>query len=368
MLRKKIGKGKRSKMQFEIGLSKDSRIRLNHPKNMEMAERIVVDLKRTFGDWLIEAEVNAEPTQSPSGFKYEAKLAFSREIGGADSDRNIAVAYCNRIAPVHGFLCNETPDASGGVQMEELPPLTEEILQTYFGHIYDREAHIRLIHDSLRSAVASKFKVRHHLLLKGLPACAKTVLIKAFIDWLGPVYFFNLNAPALTKAGLEDQLIDRAIAHTLPPFIYCEEIEKTGPENVIPLLGVMDERAILQKTNARVGNIVVEVPCLVIATCNDEALLRRVGDGALFSRFSFKLTCGRPSAGTMRKILQDECEKIEGDQKWVGLVMSFLEEYKGILPDHDDPRQAKAFLSGGERLVTGEFFRDYLSVTGIDPL
>lgn len=54
---------------------------------------------------------------------------------------------------------------------EMLPPLTDDVMKTYFHRIYDREAHIRIVYDNIRVAVRTGFKTRHHILLKGPPAC-----------------------------------------------------------------------------------------------------------------------------------------------------------------------------------------------------
>ena len=137
--------------------------------------------------------------------------------------------------------------------------------------------------------------------------------------------------------------------------------------NLNALLQIMDVRGEIQKTNFNIGNQIHAAPVLVWATCNDEGLLRKQADGAVWSRFSIKPKCERPTQSLMARILQDECRFIEGKQEWVDAILEFL--YKGLggnLEDYDDPRQAKALLIGGDRLLDGTFFRDIIELNGLD--
>jgi hypothetical protein len=52
------------------------------------------------------------------------------------------------------------------------PPLTAEVLRTHFRGIYERDAHIRLIHDSVRAFARTLKLARGHVLLKGKPGGA----------------------------------------------------------------------------------------------------------------------------------------------------------------------------------------------------
>lgn len=258
------------------------------------------------------------------------------------------------------------------LQDVELPPLTDEVMRKYFSRIYDRESHIRIVHDNLKVALKTKFKTRHHILLKGPPACAKTELFLAFIDWLGDGLIESIDASTMTKAGLERLLLEKADSGTLKPILLLEEIEKCHPDNVSALIQVMDARGKIQRVNAhtvRDGDGVADCKIVVWSTCNDEEELRKAHRGAIWSRFGNKLDCQRPDRALMNKILHREVQEIGGKVEWVPLVLTFcfdeLSKLEKFRDQYDDPRFARALLVGGDRLVDGSYFKDFRKVCGI---
>jgi MoxR-like ATPase len=358
-------------LQFEVHVQKIARVRLNESKARTQVNRLHEYMSKQFPAWDVELIYDHEPEKREADYVYNATLLFSREIedeSQRDHTRSSAIAICIQYAPLCEYWsCMDMLDEGESFNFEdwEVPELTDEVLNTYFGHIYEREPHIRIIHDSLKLASKTNFRTRHHILLRGKPACAKTILFLAFRDWLGPHCFMQISATSATKAGLEKELMTKAQTRTLPPILIVEEIEKTHPDNLNGLLQVMDTRGQIQKTNFFIGNQIAECPVLVWATCNDEALLRKFADGALWSRFEIKPKCERPGRELMERILLDECESIEGDPKWVEAIIKFLFEVGDRLEDHDDPRLAKALLVGGDRLLDGSFQKDYLAVNGL---
>jgi MoxR-like ATPase len=250
------------------------------------------------------------------------------------------------------------PPKSPFLEGEPLPPLTPDVYAKYFKRIYDRESHIRIIYDHLCLAVRTGFKTRHHTLLKGKPACAKTELFLSFIDWLGDSLIEQVDASTMTKAGLERMLLDKANDGELKPILIMEEVEKTPIENVSCLIQVMDARGKIQRTNAntvRDGGGIADCPIVIWGTCNDEAHLEKFHDGALWSRFSNKLDCYRPDRDLMERILMREVEEIQGKPEWVSPVLRFcydeLVQHKKFASDFDDPRFARSLLAGGDRLL-----------------
>lgn len=248
----------------------------------------------------------------------------------------------------------------------QLPPLDDNVMRQHFSRIYDREAHIRIIHDNLRVAVRTGFKTRHHLLLKGPPACAKTEMFLSFIDWLGEDLIEAIDGGTMTKAGLERLLLDKAQSGTLKPILLLEEIEKCHPDNVACLIQVMDARGKIQRVNAntvRDGGGTAECKIIVWGTCNDEDELKKFHKGAIWSRFSNKMDCERPDRELMRKILMREVAEINGKEEWVDPVLKFcfdeLAAISRFAGDFDDPRVARAMLVGGDRLLDGSYFADY---------
>lgn len=240
----------------------------------------------------------------------------------------------------------------------ELPELTEEVMATRFGHIYDREPHIRLIYDNLNTAVKSKFKKRNHILLKGKPACAKTVLFLSFIDWLGDDLIEAVDASTMTKAGLERLLLEKSHAGTLKPILILEEIEKCHPENLSCLIQVMDGRGRIQRVNAntvRDGNGEAAAEIILWGTCNNEDQLLKFHSGAIHSRFGVQPECDRPDRTLMERILQDEVRDLKGDVAWVEPVLDFcfgeLAQNPKFVEKYNDPRFAKSLLASGKRLL-----------------
>lgn len=264
-----------------------------------------------------------------------------------------------------------SPYASG----DDLPPLTEDVLEAYFSRIYDREAHIRIIYDNLRTAVRTNFKTRHHILLKGKPACAKSELYLAFIDWLGDDFIESVDASTMTKAGLERMLLDKASSGTLKPILVLEEIEKCAPENISCLIQVMDARGKIQRVNAntvRDGETSQRAPLIVWSTCNDEKGLQSFHDGAIWSRFGNKLHCQRPDRTLMTRILNREIQEINGNPDWVDVAIKFCFDELQNLPqfkeEFDDPRFARALLAGGDRLLDDGpegYLADFRKATGL---
>lgn len=267
--------------------------------------------------------------------------------------------------PAPRLFSELAPAARGGGSIESqlpddfvLPDLTDEVLSTHFGHIYDRDPHIRLIYDNLKTAHKTNFKTRHHILLKGKPACAKTVLFLSFIDWLGDDLIEPIDASTMTKAGLERLLMEKSNAGTLKPILVLEEIEKCHPENLSCLIQVMDSRGKIQRVNAntvRDGETSADAKIVVWATCNDENELMKFHSGALHSRFGVQPECDRPDRTLMCKILTDEVKQIEGNEAWIEPVLDFcygeLAHVGKFKDKFDDPRFARSLLASGDRLL-----------------
>jgi hypothetical protein len=103
---------------------------------------------------------------------------------------------------------------------------------------------------------------------------------------------------------------------------------------------------------------------LVFATCNDETLVRRWRNGAIWSRFAKKLHCARPSLELMRRILLDTVERVGGNPAWADKAMEFAYE---VMPEvmgfvMDDPREIKGLLDGRDRLLDGSYQLDLLAI------
>ncbi|MDB5342483.1 MAG: hypothetical protein JWP89_860 [Schlesneria sp.] len=253
-----------------------------------------------------------------------------------------------------------------------LPELHDDANRRFFAGVYEREPHIRMIHDAMRAYVRSGGEQRSHVLLEGKPACAKTILFERFKkfyeqdapDGIERVAF--IDGPTMSKAGLENWLLELAVANKLPEVICIEEIEKQHMDNLLTLLSVMGSGYIM-KTNARIGRMKQLAKCVIWATCNDKQLLKDFRDGALWSRFTHKLHCRRPSRELMTRIIRDKVANTNGDPRWAEAAIEFA--YDGMTAAVGqpmlDPRAILGLLDGAERLLDGSYQADYLATFSI---
>lgn len=259
-----------------------------------------------------------------------------------------------------------------------VPPLTDEVMANYFAGVYERDEHIRVIHDAVVNHVAtlaawkkdeSAEIARSHVLLKGKPAGAKTRVFECFRRWYetacpGAERISFVDMHTATRAGIENYLLDRAEHGELGDIVVFEEIEKLQPlDNLLPLVSLMGSGHV-SKLNAHIGHRRQLANVLVWATCNDEGLIRRWRNGAIWSRFAKKLHCPRPSRELMKRILLDTIERIGGDPDWVDLALSFAYD---VVPKvtglpMDDPREIKGLLDGRDRLLDFSYQQDLLTI------
>ena len=119
--------------------------------------------------------------------------------------------------PVTALVVEDEPR-----QMFELPDLDDNAYRKFFDGVYEREAHIRMIHDSMKAYARSGGEQRSHVLLVGQPACCKTVLLERF-----KVFYEQgsntdvervavIDGPTMSKAGLENWMMELAVEGKLP--------------------------------------------------------------------------------------------------------------------------------------------------------
>lgn len=218
----------------------------------------------------------------------------------------------------------------------------------FFSHLYDREAQIAITLSAIRAYAQSNFEERFHAILYGPPACGKTEILRSFTRWLGEETVLHFDGTSTTKAGAERILLE---TQHIPPILMVEEIEKTDPDSLRWLLGVLDHRGEVRKiTHHMVAHRRVQLLCL--ATVNDLPLFKRVMDGALESRFAHKIHCPRPSREVLRKILEREIGAHGGNADWIDPALAWcLDEEKT-----SDPRRVIAVcMSGRDDLLTGQY-------------
>lgn len=233
-------------------------------------------------------------------------------------------------------------------------PMPAEILP-FFGHIYERDPQIRIVHSSLKAAQASNFEQRNHCLLWGKPGCGKTETVLAFEKLVGPENVIKLDATSTTKAGAENLLLELSV---VPPILLIEELEKCNPLNLPWLLGILDQRGEIIKTNARIGSQRKQAKCLCVATVNNLNDLTSMMSGALASRFQHKIYFPRPNRAIMEKILMREIGKVKGDAAWIKPILDYVFGIEKV----NDPRRAIALLDGREKWLTDEYKKDLMAI------
>jgi MoxR-like ATPase len=221
---------------------------------------------------------------------------------------------------------------------------------SFFDHIYDREAQIREVLASIATARETDMEVRNHLLLYGPPGCGKTEICLSIWKMFGDLAVKRLDATATTKAGAEKLLLEM---DAIPPIVILEEAEKVNEGNLPWLLGILDDRGEIIKTNARVGSVSRPAKCLVIVTVNNIQKFRSFHEGALCNRFSVPLYCPMPDRALLRRILEREVVRIpDGNPAWIDPALDFALDVEKTY----QARRIKAIMTNGrDRLLDGSY-------------
>jgi len=249
--------------------------------------------------------------------------------------------------------------------VDTIPPAIERPIGTInldlpedtFSRIYGRESQIRRIVDAISVGKDTNWLKRKHTLLSGPPGCGKTETMLTLAHALGKegeswIWF---DATSTSKAGAIESLMK---APVLPPILFVEEIEKVQESSLRWLLSVMDERGEIRRTNYRVGSQVKSARLTIIATANNVDILRAMDSSALYSRFGNRIHFPSPDREVMEKILTREITEINGNQQWVNETLNFGFDKMGI---RDSREILNILLCGRDRLLTGEYQRDYLN-------
>lgn len=232
----------------------------------------------------------------------------------------------------------------------------------HFNHIYDRNHQIRIIHSAIEAAKLSNFVNRYHCVLYGPPGCGKSDILISTGKMLGieNEAFMKLDATSTTEAGAQRILLESA---HIPPVLIVEEIEKTDEKSLRWLLGILDHRAEIRKTNFNIGQKARNVKMLCLATVNDIDLFKRVMSGALHSRFAHEVFCPRPDQDVMKLILEREVAKINGRTEWIEPTLDFCMGKMGW----DDPRKIVPIcLCGRDDLLDGSYQESLLATMPIE--
>lgn len=226
--------------------------------------------------------------------------------------------------------------------------------QRYFAHLYNLDWQREQIMASLRTAKETCMRVRNHVVCWGPPGCGKSEMLLAVAEMLGPNGCKRLDATNTTKAGIVDLLMD---LDPVPPVLILEELEKCHNEdNFSCLLGIMDDRGEITKTNARIGSRTKQAPCLVLSTVNDKSRFERLHDGALNDRHVEPNYFPMPDRPLLTKILLRDLPLIPGGKiEWVEPAI----EYALNVEKTYAARRLRAIMTNGrDRLLTGEYQKE----------
>lgn len=374
-------------MQYDLFLTRQTTYKIN-PEIMGETLQWIADGCLMPKKWRWSAKVSSkrEPVQNNDGYFYRVKIRLSKtsqRTPSADVVKKQIETVLERIKKrasskkwavevADQEATREIPLGAPARKVEKVkssspfifPELNDGAIQKNFSDIYERDAHIRIIHGAIKTTLESEGKVLSHVLMYGLPGACKTRLMERFKEWYeGPnpdvERVVIIDGATMTKAGLELRLVELAKLNQIPDILVIDELEKQPLPNLYCLLNVMTSGAIT-RLNARAGNIRLPMKCAVVGICNDEEALREFARGALWSRFNHRLYCARPSEEATRKILRKtafDMGVVDSDvvDKLVEATMHFGWDHL----KQRDIRELKGHLDGRERLLTGEWQDDY---------
>lgn len=373
-------------------------------KGIEFIKRRVLSSKPA---WEITSVSIDEPEEKQFRYIYRAHLTFQKtsgqqasaakewlsilesleKLGNASKFRpnpwkvqsNEIVA--DEIAAVSSDIGNarHAMSANTGITLQQvrenvLPKIVELLTKKdaiaeseFFRGIFEREAQIRVVLSSIKSFLESNGERRNHVLLYGLPACAKTQILNAVTSLVSEAAVVRLDGTSTTPAGIYKTYFENFNEIPEPPFVVLEEAEKTSEESLRVWLGVLDDRGELRKVNYREQQE-RKLKVLCMATANDKVefdLLMGGTErkpGALSSRFAHQIQCPRPSERILRMILERDIIQKGGKLEWIDAVIELAH-----VTQTNDPRKVLSFLDGGERLESGEYQADIISIHRLNP-
>jgi hypothetical protein len=362
-------------MQRELVLEKTSVNKLNGPKTKKQLQEIrkAAEANQTLA---VTAKLRGRLKPSVAGdsfatnYKYSVVLILSKEGQRAEEALDLAEKVVRKVATLQKWqvLGEAKVVAALEAQAKSRPPfivwpMTDDVIATQFADIVGCDANLRLIHDATEAFIQSNGVLRNHTILYGEPGAAKTSMFMKLKEWYesdncGVERVKALDATSISKAGLENWILDQADAGELPEILYLEEVEKFDMNVLLPLGSLMDGRGVLTKLNARV-NRTARASILVWMTCNDEDFVKKWHRGYLWSRCTQKIECCRPTREEMESyIIPSKIKQMGGDPSWTKYVCDFAYDQLKT----DDPREIIGLLAGRHRLVDGTYQRDKLQV------
>jgi hypothetical protein len=384
---------------YQVSLIREFTQDRSQEKGIEFIKRRILSIKSS---WEITSSVISTPEEKNFRYIYTATLTFEKTSG---QKQNAArewlgiLELLDKLGNASKFRPNPWRVKNDSVVIADAPPIEisengqtrhamanvgmtlqqvktnclEKIIELlkdkdaiqsseYFQGIFERDAQIRVVLSSVKSFLETDGERRNHVLLYGLPACAKTQILNAITKFLGEASVVRLDGTSTTPAGIYKVYFENFNEIEEPPFVVLEEAEKTSEESLRVWLGALDDRGELRKVNYREqSQRNLKILCLATANDKKEFDLLMGGTerkpGALSSRFAHQIECPRPSERVMRLILERDIINKGGRLQWVEPVIQLAKKTAT-----DDPRKVLAYLDGGERLESGEYQEDIISL------
>lgn len=352
------------KAEHRVVIQKEAARKLNHVKSYDQVKKIAeraVAGDRSKRGWSVNIEGGLKSEVVRQGYRYSASLHVVCNPKISRSEDTISKEFDNilkiitnagntpqwRLAIVDNRPVEQTITTSGVSRTVGYAPV--EIPSnwlSFFTHIYDRNDQIELILSNIQAAIDSDWYNRFHAALVGEPASGKTEIARAFKAMLGEAAVLEYDATSTTMAGAIKDLDSR---DELPRILILEEAEKAVNENELKwLLSVLDHRGEIRKVNFRT-NIHKEARMLCIATINDYGVLDKAMGRALTSRLGEPIYFPQPSRALLKKILEREVAKVEGNFAWIEPTLDYAEEFF-----IKDPRSVTSIcLRGKDELLDG---------------
>ena len=231
---------------YKISLERTSVNRLNSSITKKNLRKFLRSIQRRRSlQFNIALSKLLEPLLENNKYKYNIKLRLiSQTDDKEETEKNLVRileiikrnTYIKDWNIIPEFDINTNINSSNeGRSPFIVPELTPDVYQSYFNDIYEREAHIRLIHDSIQMFARTQGQRRSHILLYGKPASCKTTLFERFKIWyeqnssVERVVF--IDGPTLTKAGFENWILEKSGEGDLPEILVIEEVEKQNMDN-----------------------------------------------------------------------------------------------------------------------------------------
>lgn len=355
-----MAKAKQSATKFELSVSKAA-VRSLTPEKMDEQMKVLkakaINATRIARGWSLKVESNGwKPTKLGEQNVYRASLTLickpqrERAIERINAEFEQISKSLAQGAKSMGWHFEGGPMlAANDLSLpDKYADITiPEEWREHYTNIYERDDQIDIVLSAIAAGVRSNWEDRFHTLLVGPPAGGKTEILRSVKKMLGVDAVLEYDATATTAAGAIKDLDQRL---ELPRVMLIEEIEKCEEASLRWLLGVLDHRAEIRKTNFK-QQIQRSTKLLCIATVNDYDLFCKMMFGALASRFPNHIACPRPSWATIRRIVTREVERVKGKSKWIEPTMRFVKKFK-----IRDPRKVVAIcLCGGDDLLSGTY-------------